>query len=294
MHYYNEIDPFAVEWLKVLISEGHLPKGVVDDRPIEQVPPSDIAGFTQCHFFAGIGGWPLALKLAGWPESRPCWTGSAPCQPHSIAGKNIGFDDPRHIWWAWHWHIGQLRPATIFGEQVAGPAGLRWFDLVSDNLEAFDYAIGAAVIAAASVAAPHERKRLVFVAHAHNEGLQGRLHRGPHQGREMEQRHIGRGSTAGGFSNTAGNRQRQGWRYLAQGAEQPQSDSFLVHTGSRHSPWRNLDWIYGKDGKWRPLEPELIPLVDGIPSRMGQLRGYGNAIVPQAIAPFIKTVMEMI
>jgi hypothetical protein len=29
--------------------------------------PSDLRGFTQCHFFSGIGGWSRALRLAGWP-----------------------------------------------------------------------------------------------------------------------------------------------------------------------------------------------------------------------------------
>jgi DNA (cytosine-5)-methyltransferase 1 len=77
--YYNELDPFAAAWLRNLIAAGLIPQGEVDERSIEDVTPNDLAGFRQCHFFAGIGGWPLALRLAGWPDERPVWTGSCPC-----------------------------------------------------------------------------------------------------------------------------------------------------------------------------------------------------------------------
>ena len=54
--YYNEIDRFAAAWLRELIKAGLLPDGEVDERSIADVSPGDLAGFTQCHFFAGIGG----------------------------------------------------------------------------------------------------------------------------------------------------------------------------------------------------------------------------------------------
>ena len=72
--YYNEINPYAAQWLRNLIDEGQIAPGVVDDRSIEDVRPSDLEGFEQCHFFAGIGGWSRALRLAGWPDDRPVWT----------------------------------------------------------------------------------------------------------------------------------------------------------------------------------------------------------------------------
>ena len=87
--YYNEIDPKAAAWLRELIAAGLIAPGDVDERSIADVRPDDLAGYGQHHFFAGIGGWSYALRLAGWPDDRPVWTGSCPCQPFSAAGKGF-------------------------------------------------------------------------------------------------------------------------------------------------------------------------------------------------------------
>jgi DNA (cytosine-5)-methyltransferase 1 len=121
-------------------------------------------GFTQCHFFAGIGVWSHALRLAGWDDARPVWTGSCPCQPFSAAGKRAGFQDERHLWPAWFELIRELRPRAVFGEQVASKDALAWIDHVSADLEGADYAIGAVDTCAAGHGAPHIRQRLFWVA----------------------------------------------------------------------------------------------------------------------------------
>ena len=54
--YYNEIDPFAAQWLRNLIDAGHIAPGVVDTRSIEEVTANDLKGFSQVHLFAGFGG----------------------------------------------------------------------------------------------------------------------------------------------------------------------------------------------------------------------------------------------
>ena len=164
--YYNENDAFAVAWLKELISDGLIATGDVDDRSILDVRPADLAGYTQCHFFAGIGGWSHALRLAGWPDDRPVWTGSCPCQPLSSAGQQKGHEDERHIWPTFHALIAVCRPPVVLGEQVASKLGREWLSGVRADLEALGYAVGAADLCAAGVGAPHIRQRLWWVADA--------------------------------------------------------------------------------------------------------------------------------
>jgi DNA (cytosine-5)-methyltransferase 1 len=162
--YYNEIDPYAAAWLRNLIVEGLIATGDVDERSIINVRPTDLAGYTQCHFFAGIGAWSYAARLAKWPDSRPVWTGSCPCQPLSKAGRRLGAADDRYLWPVWRDLIRECRPPVIFGEQVAVGLGRAWFDEVSSDLERMDYACGALVAPAAGFGAEHIRDRLWFVA----------------------------------------------------------------------------------------------------------------------------------
>lgn len=173
--YYNEFDPYAAAWLRELIKGGVIAEGIVDERSIEDVRPSDLRGFTQCHFFAGIGIWSVTLRAVGWPDDRRVWTGSCPCQPFSAAGKRKGTSDERHLWPSWYWLISECSKAfgdigTIFGEQVASKDGVAWLDTVQSDLEGIGYAVGATDIPAASVGAPHIRQRLYFVAESQRDG----------------------------------------------------------------------------------------------------------------------------
>lgn len=175
--YYNEIDPYAAEWLRTLISKGLLPDGEVDERSIGDVGPDDLRGFTQCHFFAGIGGWPYALRLAGWADDRSVWTGSCPCQPFSVAsvgsGGSKGQSDERHLWPSFFRLIQERQPAIVFGEQVTNAIGWGWLDEVALDLEGQDYAFAAAVMRGDAIGAAHERKRLYWVANSSREGRKG-------------------------------------------------------------------------------------------------------------------------
>ena len=164
--YYNEIDPFAAQWLRNLIAAGHIAPGEVDERSIEDVTPDDLRGFTQCHFFAGIGVWSHSLRLAGWPDNKPVWTGSCPCQPFSAAGKGDGFADERHLWPAFNHLISERRPQHVFGEQVAAGNANVWFDLVQADMEGMGYAFGLVPFTSAGIGAPHIRERAYWVANA--------------------------------------------------------------------------------------------------------------------------------
>lgn len=198
--YYNEHDAFAAAWLRELISAGHIADGVVDERSIEDVTPEDLSPFRQCHFFAGIGVWSLALRQAGWADDRPIWTGSCPCQPFSAAGKGDGFDDERHLWPAFHYLIGQCRPPIVLGEQVAGKSGDSWLDLVSVDMEATGYALGAVETVACGFGAPHKRTRNYWMAHRLGERPQGRVSRREDEGRQDIDGHPRCGGTVDGVA----------------------------------------------------------------------------------------------
>jgi DNA (cytosine-5)-methyltransferase 1 len=205
--YYNEHDASAAAWLRELITQGHIAPGEVDERSIADVRPADLRGFTQCHFFAGVGVWSHALRGAGWADDAPVWTGSCPCQPFSASGKRGGTDDHRHLWPAWFRLIRECQPNVCFGEQVASPDGLAWFDFVSADLEGAGYAVGAADTCAAGVGAPHIRQRLYFVGERVDDAT-GARHHGALEGAEGEARHetrmrvFGAGSAPRGVAVT--------------------------------------------------------------------------------------------
>lgn len=277
--YYNEIEPFAAEWLRNLIAAGHLPAGDVDTRSITDVEPDNLAGYGQCHFFAGIGGWALAARLAGWPDDRELWTGSAPCQPFSVAGQGKGQADDRHLWP----HLFRLtrarRPTVLMGEQVAAAVGKDWLDGVFADMEGIGYACGAAVVPACAVDAPHRRDRLWFVADAHLSG--------PSEGRQQRGGQLcGPGGDPGAcpghvaHSNGIGSQSR------------PDGSSARHGNPASASNWSGAGIILGHDGKARRVESGIRLLAHGVPARVGRLRAYGNAIVPQVAAEVIGAYME--
>ena len=144
--YYNEIDPYCVQWLRNLIDAGHLPDGDVDERSIKDVKPDDLKKYRQVHLFAGLGGFGLGLRMAGWPDDRPILTGGFPCQPWSVAGKQRGTEDDRDLWSEMARLIAAVRPRWVLGENVPGivgePLGL---DRVLSDLECIGYTTGTAI-----------------------------------------------------------------------------------------------------------------------------------------------------
>ena len=197
MNYYNEFDRNAAEWIRQLIADGLIPPGHVDERSITEVTPDDLKGFTQCHFFCGIAGWPHALQLAGWPATRPIWTASLPCQPFSVAGQGKGGEDERHLWPVFERLVRECRPECIVGEQVEAAVRHGWIDRVCTDLEAEDYAFGFVVLGAHSVGAPHIRQRLYWVAQSERGRISGRDQRGPGEARKQ----VGQPEDRKGFTD---------------------------------------------------------------------------------------------
>lgn len=310
MNYYNDNDPFAVKWLRELIKNGLIPNGEVDERSIAGVTASDLKGFVGVHFFAGIGGWAYALRLAAWQDNRPVWTGSCPCQPFSVAGQRGGTADKRHLWPEFKRLIGACNPPVVFGEQVASKDGRLWLAGVFSDLEGMAYRRAAADLCAAGVGAPHIRQRLYWVADTmwagrpegravsgsgspsrsrNNGGLEHADVSGEHRrasGRRQPLRDVGNGEGEG--LGNAHHQRPQGWSLNGIGRFDQQP------------PWSSSVVIRCSDDKLRRIpanaenepEPTLFPMAHGIPNRMGTLRGSGNAINPWLAAEFIAAYLD--
>ncbi len=209
LHYYNENDPKAAEWLRELILHGHIPAGVVDERSITEIKAHELTDYASCHFFAGIGGWPAALRLAGVADNEPRDTGSCPCQPFSDAGKGEGETDARHLWPAWFDIIRERRPATLYGEQVASKAALRWWDGVQADLESEGYAAVAFDLCSASVGAPTIRQRLFWIAYSTSQRRNGSAGMQGPSGREIVEANGSIGWLAGSDGGDTGAERQQ-------------------------------------------------------------------------------------
>jgi DNA (cytosine-5)-methyltransferase 1 len=335
--YYNEFDKNAAAWLRELGRQGHINHGDVDERSIAAVRAKDLEGVKRAHFFAGIGGWDYALRLAGFDPRAEVWTGSCPCQPFSNAGLRAGTKDERHLWPQFKRLIAQRRPATIFGEQVASSLGRDWLAGVRADLEKLGYEVGSADLCAASVGAPHIRQRLYWgarrladtkrdgagradrdgagpqgsrqgrgEAHARVDeaghrgaarGLAHSTHHGRH-GVEGPARPHGRpGSKADGAPSSLGHPGAQGLSLPQQEdlrrARWRQEGRAVKQSGLSLNAWGAYDLLPCRDGKSRRIESGSFPLAHGAPARVGRLRGYGNAIVPQLAALFVKAFMAV-
>ena len=65
-----------------------------------------------------------------------------------------------------------------------------------------------------------------------------------------------------------------------------------IGTAREMGNWADADWLWCRDEKYRPVEPGTFPLAHGLSGRVGRLRAYGNAIVPQVAAEFIAAYLE--
>ncbi len=322
--YYNEIDPAAAHVLRALISDGVIAPGDVDDRSITAVNPDDLKGYNQCHFFAGGGLWSVAARIAGWPDDKPIWTGSCPCQSLSVAGLGKGADDERHLWPAFYRLISECAPPIVFGEQVASMLGREWFAGVRSDLEGLGYACGAADLCAAGVGAPHIRQRLYWVGVARGDADRaGQFQHGGAFAVQAQQPSTERaGGDACALDNPNSPREPQpqgdvseqrGWAVNASQGDmadtdcggcggRPETSQWVEERGTvvqrsscrNGSFWSDHEWLTGADGKARRAKPGVRLLVDAgqCIGRVSQLRIAGNAIVAPLAAEFVAATLE--
>jgi len=262
--YYNDFDPYCGEWLKNLIAAGRIPPGDVDDRPIQKVHPDDLKGYDQVHMFAGIGGFGLAARMAGWPDDLPLWTGGFPCQPFSEAGDQKAEEDERALWPELYRLIRARRPDRFLGENVRGIIDLG-LDRVLDDLEKADYTTRPYRIGAFAVNAPHRRERVWMVALANTIG---------------ERRHGEQDFTGRDNDNRTATQRNEG------------SSGVAVAVPGIDSPWADASVVVGPDQKRRRFAAGICPLGDGVPNRMDILKGYGNAICPQVAGVILNALYK--
>jgi DNA (cytosine-5)-methyltransferase 1 len=290
--YYNDIDPYACRVLRKQIRAGNLPPGDVDDRSITDVDPAELRDYTQIHLFAGIGGIPYGLRLAGVPDALNIITGGFPCQDISNAGQRAGITGARSgLWFRYAALIRQLRPRYVLVENVAALTS-RGLDRVLGDLAASGYDAEWDCIPASAVGAPHQRDRLWLVAYPMRE----RVHIEPQPiAGSCNPLHPDRDGVLQRLADAHGERcQEQHATTVADGPRQPdwRGDAREVrHTPGKGSSNRADKPMEGsaappelKRSDWWAAEPAVGRVAHGIPRRVDRLRGLGNAVVPHVVA----------
>ncbi|GFK95463.1 putative BsuMI modification methylase subunit YdiP [Fundidesulfovibrio magnetotacticus] len=242
--------------------------------------------------------------------------GGPPCQPASVAGERKGAGDDRWLWPETVRLMAAKRPAWGLFENPTGFVTLGLDGVLSD-LEGLGYACWPVVLPACAVDAPQRRDRLFLLAHAPGGGCdrgpdqqgqrapgggraerdgQGALEHPQGLGRGeglSEPVLLGRGTAAarpGGPGGHVGDGDAQGPPLPEQrgepGAPQRGQQSRAAapeRGGAPLRPWADAAWIVGHDGKARRVpayESGIRLLAHGVPGRVAQIAGFGDAVVP--------------
>jgi len=179
----------------------------------------------------------------------------------------------------------------LWRASAASKAGREWLSRVRSEVEELGYAVGAADLCAAGIGAPHIRQRLFWVGDSLHERLEepsepdcSSLSR-----KKVPRRtDVDRSSDVGGVGKPEGIRDGE-VPISREHREEPQERRIgeCGRSGSSDA-WSRFDLVNCADGKSRRVEAGTFPLAHGVPGRVGLLRGYGNAIVPQLAAEFIR------
>ena len=213
-------------------------------------------------------------ELANDPERNvpdcDILTAGYPCQPFSVAGKQKGTEDDRHIWPYILRIVAHKRPTWCVFENVHGHVALG-LDQVLLDLEAEGYSTRTFIVPACGVNAPHRRDRLWIVAYSDSERLQGCK-----ETRDIE--------SSGQRCQKQSTRRSEIWPMAHTKSEQSTPDDNGGEQGAVSEPQQvqprgSSSWG-GRGCNWS-VEPNIRRVAHGIPRRVDRLKGLGNAIVPQ-------------
>ena len=136
-------------------------------------------------------------------------TGGFPCQPFSVAGKQKGTGDDRHLWPEMFRIIKTFKPKFVIGENVKGLINIQdgvVFETVCTDLESEGYEVQAFNIPAAGVGAPHRRERIWIIAtnvvNSISDNEREQITRGDEEERRIQEEYRQDNSTARQSSRT--------------------------------------------------------------------------------------------
>ncbi len=269
--FYNDIEGYACRVLRKQIGLGNLPQGDVDERSISTIDAAELRSYSQIHLFAGIGGIPYGLRLAGVPDDFNIITGGFPCQDISVAGTGAGIEGSRSgLWREYARLIRALRPSYVLVENVSALTN-RGLSVVLGDLAACGYVAEWQCIPASAVGAPHQRDRLWIVAYPDSPEWRAQCERDRSHGENARwQKETSRFAIHGadGGKGHVAYAERDGRQQGTQVFCRRESFIALCSEISRG---------------WWDAEPAVGRVAHGIPARVDRLRGLGNAVVPQVV-----------
>ena len=199
-------------------------------------------------------------------------TGGYPCQPFSVAGKQKGTEDKRHLWPEYFRLVKECRPTWVIGENVSGHIKLG-LDQVIEDLESEGYATRTFSISASSIGANHQRERIWIIANSDSNGLL----KDNSNIRPQSTESIGKDS---GSIRKDIPREQHMANTNSGSKETLNQERVLGEQNTEGETERYPDGSLQVHGQWN-FEPNVGRVADGIPSRLDRLKSLGNSLVPQ-------------
>ena len=235
-------------------------------------------------------------------------TGGFPCQPFSVAGKQMGIADDRNLWPEMRRVISETNPSWVVCENVPGIIPI-YLDTIYSDLETLGYEVMPFIVPAHALGASHRRNRLWIVSHAKHLGyaspevtriIEERI--GNYQKREEQAwQSSGPGeqyeAMVGNPNGRNGNKRTK--RKISQRQDTKSSG---VHTIISNTESAELSWEWGTAWNWRSkfrcggwwsTEPAVGRVANGIADRVHRLKMLGNGQVPACTYVIGKMIMDI-